>query len=91
MTHELGGTRPAIPPDAVHDWENEGGRNKTASTTATEPVAECMACGHSAGEHDRIALRFCDATVEGALTRGCVCRPPAPKQRSMWAEYRAAH
>ncbi len=38
---------------------------------AAEP--DCMACGHSGGQHDRIARRFCDATVERALTRGCVC------------------
>jgi hypothetical protein len=35
---------------------------------------KCMACGHLCSDHDPIASRFCDATVERALTRGCVCR-----------------
>jgi hypothetical protein len=39
---------------------------------------DCMACGHSPEQHDKIALRFCDATVERAFTRGCICRVPAP-------------
>jgi hypothetical protein len=37
---------------------------------------ECMACGHPSDRHDRIARRYCDATISGVLTRGCVC--PAP-------------
>jgi hypothetical protein len=39
--------------------------------------ADCMACGHAFDTHDAIAVRFCNATVERALTRGCICNPPA--------------
>jgi hypothetical protein len=38
--------------------------------------ASCL-CGHTADEHDSVALRYCKATVEGALTRGCMCVPAA--------------
>jgi len=34
----------------------------------------CDACPHPTADHDRIGLRFCSATREGALTRGCACR-----------------
>jgi hypothetical protein len=37
-----------------------------------------MACEHPAADHDAIARRYCNATVERALTRGCICSvPPA--------------
>jgi hypothetical protein len=50
--------------------------SEPATTTAT---VACMACTHSGAEHDKIARRFCDATVERALTRGCICGvPPRP-------------
>lgn len=34
----------------------------------------CDACQHPSAEHDAIAARFCSATMNGAITRGCVCR-----------------
>ncbi len=34
----------------------------------------CDACRHDLDGHDAIGLRFCRATVAGALTRGCICR-----------------
>ena len=36
--------------------------------------ATCDVCPHPAAAHDRIGQRFCDATLTGALTRGCICR-----------------
>ena len=32
-------------------------------------------CGHTADEHDPVASRYCRATAEGALQRGCMCVP----------------
>ena len=51
---------------------------KKKDTGGTKTVtAECMACGHSGDAHDKIALRYCNATVATAVTRKCIC-PPAP-------------
>jgi hypothetical protein len=40
-------------------------------------VGSCAVCPHSLADHDRISLRFCQATrahrTDGATTRGCVC------------------
>ncbi len=33
----------------------------------------CDACPHPVADHDTIGLRFCRATQDSALTRGCVC------------------
>jgi hypothetical protein len=37
------------------------------------PAGSCDVCGHPMAEHDVIAGRFCDATQENALSRGCIC------------------
>ena len=36
--------------------------------------AVCDACPHPRAGHDAIAARFCAATGDGAIVRGCVCR-----------------
>jgi hypothetical protein len=33
----------------------------------------CQACAHPWESHDVISTRYCQATIAGALTRGCVC------------------
>ena len=33
----------------------------------------CAVCPHALADHDRISLRFCQATQASATTRGCVC------------------
>ncbi|MGH3850988.1 MAG: RGCVC family protein, partial [Pseudonocardiaceae bacterium] len=33
----------------------------------------CTVCPHPWDAHDRIGVRYCAATVAGALSRGCVC------------------
>ncbi|MDP9117592.1 MAG: RGCVC family protein [Actinomycetota bacterium] len=43
------------------------------TTTATATAGACPTCAHPRELHDRIALRYCEATAEGALSRGCVC------------------
>jgi hypothetical protein len=43
----------------------------TAETTAREA---CVVCPHTPSSHDAIAARFCSATRDGAIVRGCVCQ-----------------
>ncbi|MFJ6676370.1 RGCVC family protein [Actinosynnema sp. NPDC091369] len=47
----------------------------TAPGGATDATGnrQCVACPHPWASHDRIALRFCAATVSGKHGRGCVC------------------
>ena len=54
----------------------------TAPTSTPSPVdlplpaaqTVCDVCPHPAAAHDAIGRRFCDATLTGAITRGCICR-----------------
>lgn len=40
----------------------------------TEPVVtDCANCGHALTEHDRVALRYCDASGDSGVARGCIC------------------
>jgi hypothetical protein len=34
----------------------------------------CVVCPHKPASHDAIAARFCSATRDGAIVRGCVCQ-----------------
>jgi hypothetical protein len=43
-------------------------------TTDDQTVAVMCACGHRLEHHDRIASRYCQATVASSLTRGCICK-----------------
>jgi hypothetical protein len=43
------------------------------SDVADGGAAACEVCGHPVDGHDRIALRFCAATSENAITRACIC------------------
>ena len=40
-------------------------------------AGSCAVCPHALADHDRISLRFCQATeahpVDGVAARGCVC------------------
>lgn len=45
----------------------------TAVLTLDDPV--CAVCRHTVASHDAIGLRFCAATLNGAIPRGCICRP----------------
>jgi hypothetical protein len=35
----------------------------------------CGVCPHAVDHHDDIGLRFCRATRNSGIERGCVCRP----------------
>jgi hypothetical protein len=39
-----------------------------------EQASACAVCPHPLDGHDAIASRFCRATVQAELERGCVCR-----------------
>ena len=43
---------------------------------AARPMANetCDVCPHPHANHDAIATRFCSATGDGAIARGCVCQ-----------------
>ena len=48
-----------------------------APPAPTVGAATCGVCPHALADHDRISLRFCQATeargTDTATTRGCVC------------------
>lgn len=46
----------------------------TTTDAATAAAATCDVCGHLVSAHDRVATRYCDATLNNALARGCLCR-----------------
>ena len=54
----------------------------TAPTSTPSPIdlplpaaqTVCDVCPHPAAAHDAISRRYCDATLTGATTRGCICR-----------------
>jgi hypothetical protein len=49
----------------------------TTPTATPQPVPTLSCeCGHLPVEHDRVALRYCQATLAAGLERGCIC-PPA--------------
>jgi hypothetical protein len=43
---------------------------------APRPMANetCDVCPHPRANHDAIATRFCSATGDGVIARGCVCQ-----------------
>jgi hypothetical protein len=41
----------------------------------------CDVCGHALAAHDRIAARYCQATLHNVLSRTCICpMPESPTQ-----------
>jgi hypothetical protein len=38
----------------------------------TSEQENCANCGHRLDQHDRVALRYCEASVDHAK-RGCIC------------------
>jgi hypothetical protein len=47
-------------------------------TASGEVTTECAVCPHPRTFHDRIATRYCTATIAGQFSRGCVCTPYPP-------------
>jgi len=49
-------------------------RSLAVGAIATDGDSEmCDVCGHALALHDRVAVRFCEATLHNALSRTCVC------------------
>jgi hypothetical protein len=46
--------------------------------SASAGAGSCAVCPHALADHDRISLRFCQATqahrTDEATTRGCICK-----------------
>jgi hypothetical protein len=49
--------------------------NVSGYAVGDEVTAQCAVCPHPWTFHDRIAARYCTATVAGKSSRGCVCTP----------------
>jgi hypothetical protein len=66
------------------------------AVAASGPGAGCEACPHLLTDHDAIGSRFCRATVDGDISRGCVCDadvgglPPARRRKGIEAAQWAA-
>jgi hypothetical protein len=56
---------------AVRDLEHASSLGDAAETTNMEA---CDVCPHPRASHDAIAARFCSATGDGHIARGCVCQ-----------------
>jgi hypothetical protein len=44
------------------------------------PIQTCDVCNHPGAAHDRIARRYCAATMANAISRTCICPPPGTYQ-----------
>jgi hypothetical protein len=45
------------------------------TTVPDSPDARpCGVCAHGLADHDRVGLRYCEATQTGALSRNCICK-----------------
>ncbi|MGY2064991.1 RGCVC family protein [Blastococcus sp. SYSU DS0619] len=44
-----------------------------AGTQLPAGAVSCTACPHPLEAHDRISLRFCEATRVSSSSRGCAC------------------
>jgi hypothetical protein len=52
----------------------EQAQSRRDATRQSRDDAACDVCPHGVSGHDAIGLRFCRATLKGAITRGCICR-----------------
>src|ERR1051325_393061 len=69
------GGRNHSPQPRPPDQSDPSKRNEATMTTpGTTPKTPCH-CGHSDGQHDPVAARYCQATTSSELTRNCICRP----------------
>lgn len=56
-------------------WHRWSGLPDDISAIAADPVdpGELCACGHPLASHDRVGLRYCQASASSGLSRGCIC------------------
>lgn len=76
--------------DPAARWETDGGHlapglsaaSPTDQQTFVHPTTApaddagtaCDVCAHELASHDALGLRFCRATRDSSLPRGCICR-----------------
>lgn len=53
--------------------EVRGDMTDVTVTDAGETEQRCAVCTHAWTAHDAIAVRFCAATRDSDLSRGCIC------------------
>jgi hypothetical protein len=58
----------------MNEVRSDAATHVAANGTAVDEPAVMCACGHPLDHHDPIAARFCRATIDGVLPRGCICR-----------------
>ena len=61
---------------ATADARSAVERMQEPADSASQPLdgADCAVCPHPVARHDAMGLRFCHATLKGAIARGCICR-----------------
>jgi hypothetical protein len=61
---------------ATPDARSPVERMQQLADNAPQPLeaADCAVCPHPVARHDSMGLRFCHATLKGAIARGCICR-----------------
>jgi hypothetical protein len=61
---------------ATADIRSPVERMQELADSASQPLdgADCAVCPHPVARHDSMGLRFCHATLKGAIARGCICR-----------------
>jgi hypothetical protein len=61
---------------ATADVRSPVERMQGLADSAPQPLdgADCGVCPHPVARHDSMGLRFCHATLKGAIARGCICR-----------------
>ncbi len=66
----------ASPMTATADVRSPVERMQGLADSAPQPLdgADCAMCPHPVARHDSGGLRFCHATLRGAIARGCICR-----------------
>jgi hypothetical protein len=61
------------PPDTLDQRSAAVPPLRSAARLAERPRCSC---GHRPEQHDRVATRYCLATVTSRLRRGCICATP---------------
>jgi hypothetical protein len=75
MTTSTFATPFPTPIAAPSDRPMDDGEGRSEAAGARDPdEAICDVCPHPVAGHDAIGLRFCRATLNGGLSRHCVCR-----------------
>jgi hypothetical protein len=63
-----------VPITTSADVRDIGRASSLADAAETTDREACVVCPHKPASHDAIAARFCSATRDGAIVRGCVCQ-----------------